>query len=151
MTKRSDIFIFGVVLSLLFSFFGFLPAIAYADERISAFTTHIEVNTNGSLTVQEEIMYDFGADAVNKHGIYREIPLIYTPAGATESTRIEISSISVSDGKGTLRQTDYEGSGNVVKLRIGDADTTVTGPQLYVIRYTVWGGLLQHLGSDEFY
>ena len=131
--------------------FFLLPISASAEERISAFTTHIEINANGSLTVQEEIVYDFGADAVNKHGIYREIPLIYTPEGAEEETRIEISSISVSDGRGTLRQTDYEGSGNVVKLRIGDADTLVSGQQLYVIRYTVWGGLLQHLASDEFY
>ncbi len=145
MPKRRNIFILGFIFSFL------LPITAFAEERISAFTTHIEINVNGSLSVQEEIIYDFGADAVNKHGIFREIPLIYTPAGATESTRIEISSISVSDGKGTLRQTDYEGSGNIVKLRIGDPDTTVTGPQLYVIRYTVWGGLLQHLGSDEFY
>ena len=129
-----------------------LPAhFAFADERIIAFTTHVEINANGSLAVQEEIMYDFGVDAVNKHAIYREIPLIYTPADGTENTRIQISSISVTDGNGTLRQADYEGSGNVVKLRIGDPDTLVSGAQLYVIRYTVWGGLLQHLGSDEFY
>lgn len=139
-------------ITLLFSLFSFLFfGTAYADERIVAFTTHIEINANGSATVQEEIMYDFGEGAVGKHGIYREIPLIYTPAGREDDTRIEISSISVSDGKGTLRQTDYEGGGNMVKLRIGDADTLVSGAQLYVIRYTVWGAFNQYIDHDEFY
>jgi uncharacterized membrane protein YgcG len=124
---------------------------AFAEERISAFSTHIVLNTNGSATVQEEIIYDFGQDAVNKHGIFREIPLIYQPLGKTTEERIEISSISVSDGSGVLRSTKEEGGGNLLKLRIGDADKLVSGPQRYVIRYTVWGGFGQLFDRDEFY
>ena len=137
--------VFVVCCSLFFA----APSFAFADERIDTFTTHIQLNKNGSADVQEEIVFDFGTD--QRHGIYREIPLIYTPSGSTKEARIQISSVAVSDGHGKLRQTAYQGNGNTVKLTIGDADTLVTGPQLYVIHYTVWGAFVDHLDRDEFY
>ena len=139
------------VFILLISYFLFLTSTVFADERISAFSTHIVLNANGSATIQEEIIYDFGSDAVNKHGIYREIPLIFHPLSRSDERRIEISSVSVSDGNGVLRSTKDEGGGNSLKLRIGDADKTVSGPQRYVIHYTVWGGFNQLFDRDEFY
>ncbi len=128
------------------------PHFAIADsEIISAFTTHFEINVNGSVNVQEEIVYDFGPNAVNKHGIYREIPLQFSIPGERTARQIEISSIMVTDGRGNLRPSQYTGGGNYVSLKIGDPDVTVTGPQLYVIRYTVWGALISLPDKDEFY
>ena len=88
---------------LAFSIFFLLPNLAFAEERIDAFSSHIIINQNGSLTVQEEIAYDFGE--ASHHGIYREIPLIYTPAGSKYENQMEITAISVTDGHGNLRQT----------------------------------------------
>ena len=51
-----------------------LPWSASAAEGVRAFTSHIEINKNGSADIQEEIVFDFGEE--QKHGIIREIPLL---------------------------------------------------------------------------
>ena len=131
-----------------------VPHTVFASgEVIDAFTVHIELQTNSSALVQEEIVYNFGEDAVGKHGIYRNIPKVYTTPDGREHN-IEISSVMVTDGQGNLRQTSCEGcqsGGNYMKLKIGEPDVTISGRQLYVIRYTVWGGVNQLRDKDEFY
>ncbi len=142
--------VFRFFVSLLFSIFYFLfSSTAFAAERIEAFSSHITINQNGSFNVQEEIAYDFGD--TEHHGIYREIPLIYTPVGSKYENKMDVSSISVTDGHGNLRQTSYDNGGNSVTLKIGDPDELVTGQQFYVIHYTVWGGLTAGLTKDELY
>lgn len=134
------------------SFFFLSPFFAFADESIDAFTAHIELKPNGSAAVQEEIVYNFGEDAVERHGIYRRIPLVYTVPGERTSRTIEISSIMVTDGTGKLRQSKYSGGGNYMELKIGEPSVEVKGRQLYVIHYTVWGAINQGLpDKDEFY
>lgn len=132
MIKKS-IFFF---IALLFQFV-LLPFAALAEERINSYVVHIELQPNGSAFVQEEIVYDFGETP--RHGIFRRIPLIYKLPGDSHNRTIEISSIMVTDGLGNLRQTAYDKGGNILELKIGDPEVTVTGKQLYVIRYTVWG------------
>ena len=128
----------------------FAPSAVFASEVVHAFTSHIEINKNGSADVQEEIIYDFG-DA-KKHGILREIPLLYQSAGDEFSHNVEITSISITDGRHHTipAQYDQEGSGNVAVLKIGDAETLLTGTQLYVIRYTLWGAVDSGVTSDRF-
>jgi len=87
MTKRRSY----RILSASFVLFAFLPYFAFAAESIDAFTAHIELKPNGSAIVQEEIVYNFGDDAVGKHGIYRKIPLTYTTPGDNTERKIEIS------------------------------------------------------------
>ena len=148
MTKRRSY----RILSASFVLFAFLPYFAFAAESIDAFTAHIELKPNGSAIVQEEIVYNFGDDAVGKHGIYRKIPLTYNTPGDNTERKIEISSIMVTDGQGNLRMTKTLGGGNYIELKIGEPDMTVSGRQLYVIHYTVWGAINQNLeGKDEFY
>ena len=127
----------------------FAPGDVFASEVVHAFTSHIEINKNGSADVQEEIVYDFG-DA-KKHGILREIPLLYQSAGDEFSHNVEITSISITDGRHHTipAQYDQEGSGNVAVLKIGDAETLLTGTQLYVIRYTLWCAELDAIPTDE--
>ncbi len=126
------------------------PSVVFASEVVHAFTSHIEINKNGSADVQEEIVYDFGTD--QKHGILREIPLLYQSASNGFSHNVEITSISITDGHNhTVRaQYDQEGSGNVAVLKIGDPETLVTGTQFYVIRYTLWGAVDSGIASDRF-
>jgi len=131
----------------------FFPALVYAaSERIDAFSIYIKLEPNGSALVQEEIIYNFGDNAVDRHGIFRKVPLVYTVPGDKKERRIEISSIMVTDGTGKLLPTVYTGGGNVMQLKIGDKEVLVSGRNRYVIRYTVWGAINQDLSDkDEFY
>ena len=138
----------ALFLSALSCFF-FSTNVAYAIEKIETFSSHITINANGSITVQEEISYNFSTD--QHHGIIREIPLVYKPVGSDYESKMEISSISVTDGHGNLRPTSYDKGGNSVSLKIGDPDTLVTGIQFYVVRYTIWGAITSGLTNDTLY
>ena len=148
-TEGSLMYLIQKAALCIFALAFFFPSLAFADERIEAFSSHIIINQNGSISVQEEIAYDFGAD--EHHGIIREIPLIYIPTGSDYETRMDISSISVTDGHGNLRPTSYDKGGNSISLKIGDPDTLVTGQQFYVVHYTVWGALNPALTKDMLY
>ena len=127
------------------------PAFAFAESeaRITAFSSHIEIRQDGSAVVQEEIVFDFGATPL--HGIYREIPLILPASDLYGETHAELSSISVTDGRGVPRQASYDQGGNMVTLKIGDYDKLVSGSQLYVVRYTLWGAFTPTLLRDRFF
>ncbi len=140
--------IFSLFLLSIF-YFLFSATSAYAEEKIDTFSSHITINQNGSISVQEEIAYNFGT--AEHHGIIREIPLYYKPTGSDYESKMEISSISVTDGHANLRPTSYDKGGNAVSLKIGDPDTLVTGEQFYVIRYTIWGAISPDLTSDTLY
>ena len=117
-------------------------------EGVRAFTSHIEINKNGSADVQEEIVFDFGEE--QKHGIIREIPLLRKSSSGF-AHNIEITSISVTDGKNHTREAAFdEGSGNIAVLKIGDPDILVSGTQFYVIRYTLWNATESGLQDDRF-
>ncbi len=126
------------------------PGSVFASEVVHTFTSHIEINKNGSADVQEEIVYDFGD--TKKHGILREIPLLYQSAGDEFSHNVEITSISITDGHHNTIPAQYDqvGRGNVAVLKIGDAEKLLTGTQLYVIRYTLWGAVDSGVPSDRF-
>ncbi len=138
----------GLFLASLLCFF-FSSTLAYAEEKIETFSSHITISQNGSISVQEEILYNFSKD--RHHGIIRVIPLVYKPVGSDYESKMEISSISVTDGHGNLKPTSYDKGGNAVSLKIGDPDELVTGEQFYVLRYTIWGAISAGLTSDTLY
>lgn len=133
---------------LLSALFAFVPMVTFAEASITAFSSHIELQKDGSAQVQEEIVFDFGNTPL--HGIYREIPLIMPAVDLFGETRAELSSISVTDGRGVPRQATYDKGGNMITLKIGDYDKLVSGSQLYVIRYTVWGAFAPTFLKDRF-
>lgn len=126
---------------------AFSPQIASAEQIIHTYSSHIELQTDGSANIQEEIVYDFGSEKF--HGIYRSIPLSILGLGKTEYSSMDISNISVTDVHGKRLQVKYEKGGNVVVLTIGDADILITGPQLYIIRYTLTNAISANLTSDQ--
>ena len=77
--KRKIIFI----LSIYFLVFSSLFFIANAEqydrfsglEHIKDFNTIITVNSDATINVVENIIYDF--DTIQKHGIFRDIPVKY--------------------------------------------------------------------------
>jgi hypothetical protein len=104
------------------------------------FTSHIELNHDGSASVQEEILYDFQNQTV--HGIFREIPLIFKNNKGNEVT-VALTNLSVSDGKGHQLPFEVDGGGNFVKMKIGDPNVKISGESLYVIRYTLLGAMVK--------
>lgn len=133
---------------LLFAALLLAPTQVFAEQVIRTYSSHIEIIADGSANVQEEIVYDFGEE--RHHGIFRVIPLSVRGLGKTEYASLDISSILVTDGHGNRIDTKYEKGGNSITLTIGDPDTLVFGPQLYVIRYTLWGAVTANLISDQF-
>ena len=64
---------FLMTLSVIFMIF-FLNVSSLIAETIKKYDVSIQINKNGTLTINETIDYDFG-DKLDKHGIIRRIPL----------------------------------------------------------------------------
>lgn len=120
----------------------------YTGEHISDFQSEYTINSNGSVSVIETITYDFGW--LEKHGIYRTIPFTKTNKQG-KKFRLEFTNISVTDERGEPYSFSRSTQSDNIKLKIGDADRTITGVHTYVINYTVSGALTYFSDHDEFY
>ncbi len=135
----------------------FAPAWVAAQDtgwEITSFHSSYTVNRDRTIEVVERIEVDFGA--LQRHGIYREIPVRYrkvvragVPVDAGKvSTGLDVE--QVTDGEGHELTTKIE-RGDRVRIRIGDADRLVTGKQSYVLRYRLSSGLGFFEDHDELY
>jgi uncharacterized membrane protein len=123
------------------------PFTGTQDFTINKFHSSITVSEDSSFTVKETIDVEFHRP---RHGIYREIPFKYTDdLGKTIRTPLEVQ--SVTDRSGKNRKYRVKRTGNVVNIRIGDADTYVSGNQIYVITYEVENAILFFDNHDELY
>ena len=121
--------------------FGFFVANA---ESIDSFNSHIIVNDNGTLNISEDIQYDFGSEV--RHGIFRTLPL------TTENgPQIKISNISVTDESGNLYNFVQSIDNNILNIKIGEADKTLSGKHLYTLRYDVVNAIRRFDTEDELY
>ncbi len=129
-----------------------------AGWSVTSYDVLMEITDDADLLVVEDIAVDFGT--LQKHGIFRYIPVweeLPTPLPAELAARlpegvdpsryrrvIEVDAIQVESGTGAPTDVQVEGpqaqNGNVA-IRIGDADTTVSGRQQYTIRYRVRGAV----------
>ncbi len=129
--------LFYFLLLVVFGSFGSLA------EEISRYHTRIKVLPSGALEVQEDILYDFGAQA--KHGIFRDIPLMIKADKYAKETSVGISDIStLLDSKAvqyTNRTLSSKTAGEILRLKIGDPAHTLTGKHLYTISYKVFRGV----------
>jgi uncharacterized membrane protein len=133
------------IIFFIFTFFAF-PVFAQ-DFTINKFHSDITINEDSSVAVKENIDVEFYRP---RHGIYREIPFKYTDElGKTIETPIEV--ISVNDGSGKDWKYRYKKTGNVVNIRIGDANKYVSGNQIYIITYKVENAILFFDDHDELY
>lgn len=120
---------------------------------IERFDATLLVGDDGALTVREQIDVDFGG--LDKHGIYRVIPVRYEVPGDDAHYRmLEVDGITVQSTAPseveTQRPSPRGGDPNLV-LRIGDPDVTVSGKQSYTITYRVRGALNAFEDHDELY
>jgi hypothetical protein len=122
--------------------------------EITSFDVAYQVNRDRTIDVVERLSVDFGP--LQKHGIYREIPVVYqriaragvaVPAGEVE---FDLELKGVTNESGVRYQVDVT-RGDRVRLRIGDPDLLVSGRQVYVIQYTLASGLGFFDDHDELY
>jgi uncharacterized membrane protein YgcG len=109
-------------------------------EHVRHIDVRIEVMPEGRLRVHEQIDYCFGTE--ERHGILRSIPL---RGWWGRQIGIEVASVEDANGEAVrYRRRDETGS---ARLRIGDPDRTVTGPQSYRVVYEVEGAIR---GEEKF-
>ena len=148
----------GLVLGALFLFLSLgalagLGAPARAADGgwiIDRFASDIEIHPDGAIAVVEAIDVDFGT--LQKHGIFRDIPVRYRwePDPKLER-RYDLAVGSVRDGGGKAIHYETARIGSDIRIKIGDADRTVSGKQSYRIAYTVRGALNAFADHDELY
>ncbi len=119
-----------------------------AEIKIDKFESTITINPDASLNVTENIICDFGSE-VNKHGIYRDIPVRYENEGGFRT--IKLSNFRVTDGDGVPYKFAESFIDNNKRLKIGDADVTVNGEKNYVISYKVERAINFFDSHDELY
>jgi uncharacterized membrane protein len=110
--------------------FAALPFVVQA-ETISNFDVHATLDASRLLTITETIGYDF--EGANRHGIYRDIPVVYERNGASYRLRLNVQDATM-DGQSVPMQVSNEGDN--VHIRLGDPNLTITGKHTYVIRYS---------------
>lgn len=127
--------------------FFVLPFSVHAEE-IRDFTTTITIAKDSSMTVSENITYDFGP--FDRHGIYRTIPFTKTNDQG-EKYKLDIAGIRVLDSRGVPHQMQLSSTSDEITLKIGDPNKTITGIHTYSITYTVSGAFVQFSDHDELY
>lgn len=128
------------------------PRDALADEgwTIDSFASVIAIQPDGSLLITERIDVDFGS--LQKHGIFRDIPVEYSLPDDDKHNRIYgFEAVSVTDANGKPWTYTRSRKGDDVELKIGDADRTISGRQSYHITYRVTGVLNSFPDHDELY
>lgn len=126
---------------------GMFFAIPTHAEEISDLNAEIRINYDGTIDVKEHILYDFGA--VDRHGIYREIPYKYEARGGSFSLRF--SNFRVTDDMNREWPFTVDKENGYYRLKIGEADRFVRGQQKYNIAYQVERALIYGEDSDELY
>ncbi len=110
-----------------------LLTLSASAESIREYHTTITVHPSGALHVEELIAYDFGS--LQRHGIFRDIPLTVkvspyapkVPIGLDNFT-VQLSGKSVPFQRSTI---DSQTGGEMVRYRIGDPAKTITGLHTY--------------------
>ena len=123
-----------------------IPMKANSNEyTIDSYDIDMVVNENNTFEITEKITANF---KVEKHGIYRKIPLynkIERNDGTKSKNRAWISDISVSEKYKVRKENGF------VVIKIGSSDKTYTGQRSYTIKYTYDIGKDPLKNADELY
>lgn len=125
------------------------PAAAQVGERIVSYDVLIRIEPSGDLHITETIDYDFGSSY--KHGILRNIPTRFEyDAEHDRVYPLTVESVTGSPGTPTNYVLEDSGEGETV-IRVGDADTTITGRHTYVLDYRIQGAMNGFRDHQELY
>jgi uncharacterized membrane protein YgcG len=122
---------------------------AFAEERITDYSSDITVAQTGALTVTETISVIAEGDEI-RHGIFREFPTIYKDkTGRTVHVGFDVLG-ATRDGHAEPYSVDSIDSGERVK--IGNPDVLVeSGPHIYTLTYTTDRQIGFFADHDELY
>src|SRR3990167_5262888 len=137
--------------SLVIIFLLLIPTQVFAQENwlINNFASDIHIQEDGWVSVVEKIDVDFGSE--KKHGIFRDIPYVYTyQNGAKLYTEIKVLSVRDSTSSSPIPYETFT-SGDYTRIKIGDPGKTISGPLSYRIEYTIAGVLASFADHDELY
>ena len=122
---------------------------AVAEERITRFTSDVQVRPDASLDVTETI--DVRAENVRiNRGIFRDFPTRYRgPHGSQVRVGFTLGAVT---RDGDPEPAKIEPISNGVRIRIGDADRIIEpGDHRYVIRYQTTRQIGRFADYDELY
>ena len=134
-------------LSIIFMMF-LLNAGSLIAEAIKKYDVSIQINKNGTLTVNEVIDYEF--DNNLRHGIYRDIPLRSKKSGTDiYKSHVKMNSVKRNgESEEYTSDTSYEG----VSYRVGSADRYVdSGINKYEFNYTIYNAVFEKDGIYQVY
>jgi uncharacterized membrane protein YgcG len=104
---------------------------------IRGYDVALAIESDATVSVTETIDAEFSRP---KHGIVRDIPIRYSVGMHQYSLRFRL--LGVDDGGGRPIETEVTHLENRVRIRIGDADRTITGPARFRIRYEIERAIL---------
>jgi hypothetical protein len=136
-----------VFIIILFIIYFLLKTQIYAEE-INSFDVQAFIQSDGSVKISESIIYDFGVE--QRHGIIRTIPYLKTNSDGKKFV-LNCDSFSVTNEKGILYKYSVSNENNTDIIKIGDADQTVTGVNIYNISYRTSGAITYFSDHDELY
>lgn len=134
-----------IIFFLIALFFIFSPT-SFAEEKINNFDVQIKINSDASILVTEIIKYDFGD--IEKHGIFRDIPINYETSIGNKSINIDLQSVAID---GYPEEYEISKNGPNLNIRIGKEDTLIKGEHTYSILYKIEGAINYFKDIDELY
>ena len=139
---------FLMTLSVIFMIF-FLNVSSLIAETIKKYDVSIQINKNGTLTINETIDYDFG-DKLDKHGIIRRIPLRSKKSGIDiYKSHVKMNSVK---RNGEPEKYKTKKSSGEIAYKIGSEDKYVgSGVSKYEFNYTMYNAVFEKDGIYQVY
>ena len=139
---------FLMTLSVIFMIF-FLNVSSLIAETIKKYDVSIQINKNGTLTINETIDYDFG-DKLDKHGIIRRTPLRSKKSGIDiYKSHIKMNSVK---RNGEPEKYKTKKSSGEIAYKIGSEDKYVdSGVSKYEFNYTMYNAVFEKDGIYQVY
>ncbi|MCF6243761.1 MAG: DUF2207 domain-containing protein [Sulfurovum sp.] len=135
---------------VLLSLFLFcLSTLFIYAEKIASYDINVSVKQSGELFIFETIQYDFEGET--KHGIYRDIPFTIKINNRIKDIGLSDFDVKINNRyvpwtKSTMKSAH---AGKIVRLKIGDASTYVTGKKIYNITYRVKMGVFPSSNNEK--
>lgn len=117
-----------------------------SDYVIENFESNIKILQDTSVLISEKITVNY---SVQKHGIFRIIPSVYSNKGKTLNTHLTV--VSVADEKGVVYKYTTSQSSQSISIKIGDPNATIIGKHIYIITYKISDFILKYDSLPEFY
>ena len=145
-----------IILHIVLSFFWVISAQAQEAFTIQNYNVKVKVNKDASVNITETIDANFTEE---RHGILRTFLYRYSmdelPAGSEKADQLLVSGnkirLIIKDIKVENHKYEDFTEGDVINIRIGDKDTYISGPQQYIISYTVLNSINFFESYSEFY